>query len=57
MSLNRSAASELVTDSSEVMASIDEAGRYPRFIIADITTDDAWLSTPATAAAHLDEWR
>lgn len=55
MSLDSTVASESVAG-GEVMASIDDTGRHPRLIIADITTDDAWCSIPATAAAHLDEW-
>ena len=50
-------ASESETDRHEVMASIDSDGRAPRFIIADITADGAWLSTPVAVAARLADWR
>jgi len=50
-------ASKSATDRHEVMASIDSDGRAPRFIIADITADGAWLSTPVALAARLVDWR
>lgn len=37
----------------EVMAAIDDG----RFLIADLGRDDAWLSTPRTAALDLDDNR
>lgn len=41
----------------EVMASIDEADDDARVIIADITTDDAWLAVPLDEAASLPDCR
>lgn len=40
----------------DVMAAIDRTSAGERFVIADITTDDAWLSTPYADAAPLSEW-
>lgn len=41
----------------EVMASLDDDGRTERFIIADTTADDAWLSMPASESSSLPGWR
>ena len=41
----------------DVMASIDASGCDETLVIADISTDDAWLSIPTGAAAPLTEWR
>ncbi|WP_167880007.1 DUF7556 family protein [Halorhabdus rudnickae] len=40
----------------EVMASIDE-GEADVFVIADVTRDGAYLSTPLSEAATLSAWR
>lgn len=39
---------------TEVMASVDEDGRY---VIADISEDGAWLSVADEEAAPLKAWR
>ena len=49
------AKAELAAD-AEVMASV-EAGREDTFIIADVTTDDAYLTLPLADAASLPAWR
>ncbi|MFB6125474.1 MAG: hypothetical protein ABEJ59_05900 [Halanaeroarchaeum sp.] len=41
----------------EVMASLDDREGEPRFVIADISRDGAWVSTPAAAATALAAWR
>lgn len=41
----------------EVMAAIDSDGHGPRLVIADINTDESWVSIPAAAAACLTDWR
>ncbi|MCH7659327.1 MAG: hypothetical protein IH933_01665 [Euryarchaeota archaeon] len=46
-----------VDGDSEVMASIDDAHDGERVIIADVTTDDAWLAMPLCEAASLSDWR
>lgn len=46
-----------VDGDSEVMASIDDAHDELRVIIADVTTDDAWLAMPICDAASLSDWR
>ena len=40
-----------------VMASIDHDGHEERLIIADVSTDQAWLSMPASDALPLARWR
>lgn len=39
---------------AEIMGSMDEDGRY---VIADISEDEAWLSVADEEAAPLDAWR
>ncbi|MDX1745912.1 MAG: hypothetical protein R3324_08245 [Halobacteriales archaeon] len=41
----------------DVMASIDSNGHDETLVIADISTDDAWVSISTGAAAPLTEWR
>jgi hypothetical protein len=42
---------------AEVMASVDPGPGGSRFVIADISADDAWLSVGARDAPTLPEWR
>ncbi|WP_276273410.1 DUF7556 family protein [Haloarcula litorea] len=46
---------EIGTD-AEVMASVEE-GETDTLIIADVSTDDAYLTLPLSEAAALPEWR
>lgn len=39
----------------EVMASLD--GSPTRLVIAELCSDDAWVSVPVSEAAGLDHWR
>lgn len=41
----------------DVMAAVDDEGRESRFVIADISQDEAWVSMPADAATPLTSWR
>ncbi|MFB6137588.1 MAG: hypothetical protein ABEJ42_04515 [Halobacteriaceae archaeon] len=41
----------------DVMASVDDDGRESRFVIADISRDEAWVSVSADAATSLASWR
>ena len=41
----------------DVMASVDDDGSVERFVIADISRDDAWLSLPLAEAATLADWQ
>ena len=41
---------------AEVMASIDATAASERFIIADITRDEAWLSVRRAEAPLLANW-
>jgi hypothetical protein len=45
-----------VEASSEVMGAVQE-GPVERFIVADISTDDAYLTVPLEEAASLPAWR
>lgn len=41
----------------EITGAIDtEDFSRPHFIIADTTTDDAWIAIPDTNAATLEDW-
>lgn len=42
---------------NDVMASVDDDGCVERFVIADISRDDAWLSMALDGAASLPAWR
>lgn len=41
----------------DVMASVDGDGLAERFVIADISRDDAWVSIPLREAASLPNWQ
>lgn len=41
----------------DVMASVDDDGAVERFVIADISRDDAWVMLPLSEAATLSDWR
>jgi hypothetical protein len=41
----------------EVMAAIDDSAGEERLVIADVSRDDAWVSTLAGRSAPLAEWR
>jgi len=45
-----------VAAGTEVMAAIDD-GPVERFVLADISTDEAYLTVPADEAASLSAWR
>lgn len=49
------APSPVVAD--DVMASVDDDGATERFVIADISRDDAWVSIPLCEAASLSGWQ
>ena len=55
MASNTVAKTEAATE-ADVMASV-EAGQEDTFIIADVTTDDAYLTLPLGEAASLPAWR
>jgi len=42
---------------AEVMASVDPSPDGDELVLADISREDAWLSTSVTAATPLDDWR
>lgn len=48
-------ASETKTD-AEVMAAVED-GPVQTFVIADVSTDDAYLTLPLSDAASLPAWR
>jgi hypothetical protein len=41
---------------TEIVAAVDEAGQQKKYIIADITTDEAWVSVTEGEALILDAW-
>lgn len=41
----------------EICAAIDENDEQSRFLIADLTRDDAWLAMAAAEAPTLCTWR
>jgi hypothetical protein len=45
------------SDDSQVMAAIDDDGSHEKFIIADISVDDAWVSVRNEEAPMLEAWR
>ncbi|WP_276255505.1 DUF7556 family protein [Halomontanus rarus] len=44
-------------DDAEVVAAIDRSGERALFLVADITTDEAWLATSQSEAVTLESWR
>lgn len=40
-----------------IVSTIDPDDAGPEYVIADISTDDAWLSMEADAAPELYSWR
>ncbi|EMA55063.1 MULTISPECIES: DUF7556 family protein [Halococcus] len=49
------AAAPVVAD--DIMASVDDDGSVERFVIADISRDDAWVAMALDGAASLPDWR
>jgi len=45
-----------VAEDAEVMASVEE-GTTDKLIIADVSTDDAYMTLPLVDAASLPAWR
>ena len=43
--------------SGEVMAAVEEDGCESRYVIADISRDEAWVTAPMKAALDLEAWR
>ncbi|MFC3959612.1 DUF7556 family protein [Halovivax cerinus] len=48
---------DVSADVDTVVASIDPDTAGDEYVIADISTDDAWLSMSADAAPALSAWR
>lgn len=52
------ATSMAATESTgEVMAAVEEAGSQSRYVIADISRDEAWVSASTDATRDLRAWR
>lgn len=49
--------SEAIGERAEVMASVDTHGTDERLIIADVSTDDAWVSMRMPERTSLSAWR
>ncbi len=45
-----------VAADAEVMASVED-GETETFVLADVTTDDAYITLPLAEAASLPAWR
>jgi hypothetical protein len=41
----------------EVMGAIDEAADGERFVVADVSRDEAWISAPVSNATVLEQWQ
>lgn len=57
MALDTTTAPNAAGESSEVMASVDDADDRETLIIADVTAEGAWLSVPVADAPSLVNWR
>jgi len=57
MSVDARSVDEQSTAECEIVATVDDTGDAPQFVVADITRDGAWLSVPTGAACSLREWR
>lgn len=44
-------------EGDDVMAAVDRGQGAPTFVIADVSTDDAWLAVPDAEALPLPAWR
>lgn len=44
-------------EDDDVMAAVDRGPGGPTYVIADVSTDDAWLATPDAEALPLAAWR
>lgn len=44
-------------EASRVMCAVDEQSGRARFVVADVSRDDAWISTDEPDAARLEDWR
>jgi hypothetical protein len=56
MAPDTTVASESVADRAEVMASVDTEGSARRLVIADVSTDDAWISMPESESVRVPAW-
>ena len=46
-----------LTEEDDVMAAVDRAESVPRYVIADVSVDDAWLAVPDAEAVDLVAWQ
>jgi len=49
--------SESVSGRPEVMASVDDDGTTRRYVIADLSRDEAWISMRVAQSASLLSWQ
>lgn len=54
---HRAVASSESGDSDNIVAAIDQEESFEKFIIADISRDDAWISIRNREAPVLEAWR
>ena len=57
MTPDTAAVSVSVADDAEVMASVDDDGHTERLVIADISSEDAWISMQTADVASLPDWQ
>ncbi|WP_264782429.1 hypothetical protein [Haladaptatus sp. T7] len=57
MTPDTAAVSVSLANDSEVMASVDDDGETERFVIADVSRDDAWICMRVSDTAALPNWR
>ena len=57
MRANESASARRADEGGTVMAAIDDSGATTRFVIADVSRDDAWLTVRKSEAPTLGAWR
>lgn len=46
-----------LAEDPDVMAAVDRSGGTARYVIADVTVDDAWLAVRDGDALPLRSWR
>lgn len=49
--------SDVTEEHPEIMASVDRTGAVSRFVIADVSRDDAWIAIIVSEALPLESWR
>ncbi|WP_254838712.1 DUF7556 family protein [Natronomonas marina] len=48
---------EVGGDHGGVIGLYDSEGGVPTYVVADVASDDRWVSVPAAATLSLEEWQ